>query len=298
MAKNELVSVIVATKNEERNIENCLKSIKEQSYPKIEIIVVDNNSSDKTKEIAKKYGAAVFNMGPERSTQRNFGMIKKAKGKYAIFLDADMIISPSLIENCIKLIEKNKYAALHVPEIVLGKKYFSKVRRFERRFYNGTVVDGARFFVRKIFIKSGGFDENLSGPEDWDIDKKIKKFGIIGFLQEKEALSSSWKMREFIASEGIRPEKEGCVIYHNESEFDLRKYLDKKSYYTENFDVYITKWGKSDEDIKKQFGIYYRFFGVFAENGKWRKLIRHPLLAGGMYFLRILVGINFLRREK
>ncbi|MEK6893125.1 MAG: glycosyltransferase [Nanoarchaeota archaeon] len=297
MANNELVSVIITTKNEERNIKNCLKSIKEQSYPKIEIIVVDNNSDDKTKEIAKKLGAAVFNKGPERSAQRNFGMIKKAKGKYAIFLDADMIISPSLIKNCVKLIEKNKYAALHIPEIVLGRGYFSKVRRFERRFYNGTVIDGARFFIRKIFTKTRGFDENLRGPEDWDIDKKIKKFGIIGFLQEKEKLLSDWKMKEFIAYNGIKPEREGCVIYHNESEFNLKKYLEKKACYAEDFDSYIEKWGETDEDIKKQFSIYYRFFGVFAENGKWKKLIRRPLLAVGMYFLRILVGINFLRRK-
>ncbi|MFH0876438.1 MAG: glycosyltransferase [archaeon] len=48
------VSVIVTTKNEERNIARCLVSVKNQSYPNIEIIVVDNNSSDKTKEIAKR----------------------------------------------------------------------------------------------------------------------------------------------------------------------------------------------------------------------------------------------------
>jgi len=52
-----IVSVIITTKNEEKNIENCLRSIKNQNYPreKIEIIVVDNNSLDKTKEIALKY---------------------------------------------------------------------------------------------------------------------------------------------------------------------------------------------------------------------------------------------------
>ncbi len=55
MKKNPLVSVTITTKNEEKNIENCLKSILEQSYKNIEIIVVDNNSTDKTKEIALKY---------------------------------------------------------------------------------------------------------------------------------------------------------------------------------------------------------------------------------------------------
>jgi glycosyltransferase involved in cell wall biosynthesis len=57
-----IVSVIITTKNEEKNIGNCLKSIKEQDYPQnlIEIIVVDNNSTDKTKDIALTYTDQVF----------------------------------------------------------------------------------------------------------------------------------------------------------------------------------------------------------------------------------------------
>ncbi|MBA7695274.1 Poly(ribitol-phosphate) beta-N-acetylglucosaminyltransferase TarS [subsurface metagenome] len=79
------VSVIITTKNEEKNIENCLKSIKSQTYPqeKIEIVIVDNNSTDSTVKIAKKFTDKVYNKGPERSVQRNFG-IEKASGKYIL----------------------------------------------------------------------------------------------------------------------------------------------------------------------------------------------------------------------
>ena len=62
---NPLVSVIVPTKNSSKTLEACLRSIKEQSYKNIEIIVVDNNSIDDTKESAKKYTDKVFNFGPE-----------------------------------------------------------------------------------------------------------------------------------------------------------------------------------------------------------------------------------------
>lgn len=48
------VSIVITTKNEEKNIDNCLKSILNQSYKNIEIIVVDNYSTNKTKEIVKK----------------------------------------------------------------------------------------------------------------------------------------------------------------------------------------------------------------------------------------------------
>src|SRR5665811_1228312 len=109
-----MVSVIITTKNEERNIENCLKSIKEQSYSNIEIIVVDNYSSDKTKEIARRYTDKVYDKGPERSAQRNYGMIDKSSGEYVMFVDADMVSSRDLIGDCVEFIERGKYVALHI----------------------------------------------------------------------------------------------------------------------------------------------------------------------------------------
>jgi glycosyltransferase involved in cell wall biosynthesis len=305
-----LVSVIVTTKNEERNIETCLKSVTLQTYKKIEIIVVDNFSTDKTREIALKYTDKVYSKGPERSAQRNFGMIDIAKGKYVMFVDADMILSPCLVESCVKEMEEDYQSsnlqplisnlkpmtvALHIPEIVLGKKYFSKVRRFERSFYNGTVIDGARFFLKEAFIKVGGFDEGMSGPEDWDIDKKIKQIGKIGLLDNVgvDCNPPNWELYGFIKERGVNPKDYGTVIYHNEDEFNIKKYLQKKTYYAGSFNTYINKWGQNDPEIRKQFGAFYRFFWVFFENGKWKKLISHPFLTLGMYYLRFMLGIKF-----
>ena len=297
-----LVSVVISTKNEEKNIENCLKSIVFQTYPKenIEIIVVDNSSTDKTKEISQKYTEKVFNKGPERSAQRNFGMLEKSSGEYLIFLDADMILSPDVIETCVKKMEsEGSLAGIYISEVVLGKSYFSKVRRFERSFYDGTVIDGARFIKKSAFEKIRGFDEDLYAAEDWDLDKRLKKIGNLEVLENKESVDlSKWEFRNFILERGVNPENFGSVIYHNESEFDLKKYISKKRYYSKNFDKYIKKWGKYDKDIKKQFGFWYRFFDVFIENGKWRKLVGNLHLVLGMYFLRFLVGLSFIIKSK
>lgn len=296
-----LVSITITTKNEAKNIENCLKSIKEQTYENIEIIVVDNKSEDNTEEIARAYTYEVYDKGPERSAQRNYGMINKSKGEYVMFVDADMIFSPTLIESCVELIEESDYLALHIPEIVLGKKFFSRVRRFERSFYNGTVIDGARFFKKDAFAKVKGFDEAMSGPEDWDIDKKIKQIGKIGIIPNtkiSQSRTGRWGLENLIKEKGGDSNISGAVIYHNEAEFDLKKYLDKKGYYAKSFDNYIKKWGQNDPDIKKQLGFYYRFLGVFVENGKWTKLLVHPFLTLGMYYLRFLVGLKFIQRKK
>lgn len=292
-----LVSLVITTKNEEKNVPNVMKSIKSQSYSNIETILVDNGSEDKTKELARKLGAKVFNKGPERSAQRNFGMIEKSSGKYVMFIDCDMILSPNLIENCVAMMENGKYVALHIPEIVLGSRFWSRVRRFERTFYDGTVIDGARFFRKDKFVKAGGFDETMSGPEDWDIDKKMKKLGRIGLLKSNDD-TVKWSMKKFVQARGINPDKLESAIYHNEAEFNLKKYLDKKGYYATSFDGYIQKWGENDSDIKKQLGLKYRFFGVFLENGKWVRLLAHPILTFGMLYLRFMVGMKFLVRKR
>lgn len=300
---NKQVSVVITTKNEEHNIRNCLESIKHQTWRNVEILVVDNASDDKTKEIAKEYTNFVFDKGPERSSQRNFGMIEQANGEYVIYVDADMLLSPILLEQCVNFIENNSdTVALHISEIVLGKRYLSRVRRFERSFYDGTVIDGARFFKRDTFARVGGFDEILfrtGSGEDWDIDKSIKKYGKVKLLQNINGLRSpsTWPLAQFIENRGVEYNQFFSGIYHNESEFCLKKYLRKKLYYSQGFDGYIKKWGRGDSDIKQQFGLYYRYFGVFIEHGKWKKLLSNPNLTIGMYFLRFCVGVVYLSRK-
>lgn len=278
------VSVIITTKNEERHIENCLRAVKAQNFSQgdIEIIVVDNKSTDRTKEISLKYTNNVFDFGPERSAQRNFG-VDKAKGKYILYLDADMIISADVIDQCVQKCETAGTAGLYISEKIVNasaadqgmssftlekQSFWIKVRNFERSFYDGTVIDCVRFVKRDIFLAVKGFDENLTGPEDWDFDRKIRAKGEVSLISS--------------------------VLYHNEGGFALGKYLNKKRYYSNTFGKYMDKWGKDDAVVKKQLGFFYRFIGVFIESGKWTRLMSHPLLTLSMYFLRFLVGFNYL----
>lgn len=268
------VSIIVPTMNEERNITDCLRSVKDQDFSgQMEIILVDNGSWDRTKEIAAKYTDLVYNFGTERSAQRNFGA-KKSKGDWLLFLDADMRLSNGVIEECVEKVKesKNIIIGLHVPEKIIGKGYFAKIRNFERSFYDATAIDAPRFISKMAFEKIGGFDENLYACEDWDLAKRLKKEGNFGIITSP--------------------------LFHNEKAVTLKKYLQKKKYYGKNFDKYFQKWGKNDPDIKKQFGFYYRFLGVFLENGKWKRFISRPDLAIGVWLLKFMVGLNYLFSRK
>ncbi len=264
-------SIVITTKNEEANIRACLESIKKQTRlaDKIEIIVVDNNSTDATKEIAGIYTDKIYNFGSERSAQRNFG-VRQANGKYVLYLDADMALSENVVSECVDKCERGGYIALYIPERIIGRGFWIKVRDFERSFYNATAIDCVRFVRKDKFLEINGFDENLTGPEDWDFDRRIREVGEVNIINSP--------------------------IYHNEEKFNLKKYLCKKSYYAQWFDKYIQKWGKDDIVVKKQLGFCYRYFGVFLEDGKWKVLYWHPLLTCAMYSLRITLGLHFWLR--
>ena len=266
-----LVSVIVTTKNEELNIAACLESVAQQSMPLLEMIVVDNFSEDKTVQIARQFGAKVFQLGPERSAQRNYG-VEQAQGKYILYLDADMRLSQKVIEECVNCCEADAgVSGIYIPEIIVGEGFWIKVRRFERSFYDGTVIDAVRFVPRATFQKVGGFDIHFTGPEDWDFDKKIRGLGKTVIVD--------------------------AYLEHDEGDFNLQHYLNKKNYYSKGFDIYAKNWGKDDPDIRKQLSPWYRFVGVFVEHGKFIKLMEHPILSLGMYYLRFRVGILYLMRK-
>ncbi len=275
------VSAIVATRNEALNIENCLKSLREQVDIRVEIIVVDNNSSDGTRKIAANFSDRVFNLADEidltgvtnfRGAQVNFG-VACATGSIIFFPDADMTFDQGLLFECAKTLEE--IDALYIPEVVCGLGYFGKIRAFEREFYNATCIDALRVVKKDLFEKVGGFDVNniVFGPDDWDLTKKIRGLGIKTGLTKNR-------------------------IFHHEEYLTLLTYIEKKAKYTPTLDGYITKWGKDDPDIRKQFGLWYRYFGVFLENGKYKRLLSRPMLSIGMYSLRVLVGLRYIIRRR
>lgn len=265
-----MVSIVITTKNAEEFIADCIKSIINSNYiakgGKIEIIVVDNHSTDKTVEIANSLGAKTFIKGPERSAQRNYG-VEKSDGGIIGVLDTDMTLSENVISECVEIFEHNeKIKALYIPEKIFGNGFFNKVRNFERSFYNATAIDGVRFFRKEDFLKIGGYDISLNGTEDWDLDRRIKNIGEVSIIKSP--------------------------LFHHENH-TLKKYIIKKSYYASNFDNYFKKW-EFDDITKKQFGLYYRYIGAFVEKGKWKKLLRHPILAFSMYFLLFLKGLVYI----
>jgi len=262
----ERLSVVIPTKNEAANIGNCLAAF--SSFRDcVETIVVDNSSPDRTREIAAEMGARVFTQGPERCAQRNRGW-REASCDWVLFLDADMTLPEATLAEIDEKIVSGTADAYFIPEVRDGVGLRAKARNFERGFYDGTCVDGLRLIKREWLERIGGYDENLVACEDWDLDRRLIAAGA-----KTEVLKHN--------------------LVHHEALVPLKKLLSKKAYYSGSVGRYRAKWNE-DAVIKKQFGFGYRYFGVFVENGKWRRLLRHPVLAFVMMFERVLVGFVYI----
>ncbi len=177
-AEDLSVSIVVPTKNSMRTIRQCLKATRDQSYPCF-IVVVDNFSTDETASIAREYADRVIAAGPERSAQRNIGagaFLTDVVG----FIDSDMVLSRSVVEEVVQNIRVG-HVAVVVPEWTSGNGYWARVRAYERSLYAGAAQnEAARFFATEAFEQAGGFDLNLTGPEDWDLDIRVRLIGTVG----------------------------------------------------------------------------------------------------------------------
>lgn len=258
--RKPLVSIIIPAFNEEKVIGRLLHSIKLQSYENTETIVVDDGSSDNTVRIAKEFKVRVFvRKHAERSVQRNFGAAK-ANGEYLFFLDADMQLSRNVVKECVELAENNKIGALVIPEVSVATNFWERVKAFERSFYNlegDVVTDAARFFRKTAFDKAGGYDETITGPEDWDLPDTVRSLGYkIG--RTKSTINHYERIK---------------------SPFSIAR---KKYYYAL----------KSPKYIKKQrlptFGPKTVYFLRPVFYRKWRRLAANPILTFGMLIMLTL----------
>ena len=262
------LSVVVPTRNEIGNIADCLACFRDAAgRGDVETIVVDNASPDGTAAAARAAGARVFGQGPERCAQRNRG-VREALAPWVLFVDADMRVPPETLDEILGRIAEDRVDALYVREVRTGSGFRTRARNFERSFYDATCIDGLRVFRKSLLEKAGGFDEALFACEDWDLDRRVLALGA------RTALTDG-------------------ALLHDERRLSLGRLLRKKRYYAGSFDAYRRKWDE-DETIKRQFGFRYRFFGVFLERGKWRRVLRHPLLFAGVMAERIAVGAVFL----
>lgn len=191
------VSTIIPAYNCEDYIKETVESVLAQTYKDIEIIVVDDGSTDRTGEILKDFGSKVEyirqskNTGP--SAARNKG-IERARGKYIAFLDHDDVWTPNKIEEQIKLLESNKDLALaysncynvNQSDLAIGTLFdIARPHRgfvFENLLLDNFIPTSSVVVRKEILNEVGGFNERFLISQDFDLYLRIAQRYEIDFV--------------------------------------------------------------------------------------------------------------------
>ena len=182
------MSFVIPSRNEEANIEKCLRGIMAVDYPEdmYEIIVADGHSQDKTAELAEKLGVRVImNDKIIQSAGRNLGA-RNSKGELIAFVDADIILGPEWLRKAIVHFSDPTVAAVgNLPGIPDDSNWIEKVwflyansRYSDNRAVSvNWLASGNIIFAKDVFNDIGGFDESIKYTEDVAIGLKAKEKG-------------------------------------------------------------------------------------------------------------------------
>lgn len=176
---NHTVSIIIPCYNYAIYLSTAINSALSQSYDNIEVIVINDGSTDNTEEIAKSFGDKIKYISQHNqgvSIARN-NAISSATGKYIICLDADDVLKHNAVENLIRCSKNHIYELISGKVEITGLSYSIVSPRsstLSEIIHQNTFVQSS-MFTKKAWQDAGGYDSNIPGSEDWEFWIRLVK---------------------------------------------------------------------------------------------------------------------------
>jgi glycosyltransferase involved in cell wall biosynthesis len=277
-AVTPLVSVVVPTYNSDKTIGQCLRSIATQTHSRVETLVIDDYSRDRTAQISREFNAKVLLLEGERSEAKNYGA-RIAKGDFLLFVDSDMVLESRVIEECVDICVQQGLDAVVVPEKFISHGSLGDWRKTEKTLLsssNGS-MEIPRFYKRSAFLKIKGYDERLVCGEDFDL---FRRFNPLGYATGRI----------------------GSSILHLEGSPSLYGILSKAYYYGKTLPVLIRKSPSST--VERYAGIRLASIenagASFRSVGSLLGFASMKLLESGAYFLGIFTQLasRFIEKRR
>ncbi len=246
-----LVSVVIPCYNVEKYVAQCLQSLLNQTHKDLQIICVNNNSSDNTLSVLTRLATEHSSLitlveEPQKGAPyaRNRGL-QEVKGEYVQFLDADDLLEPEKIAHQIKLINENNFPAIiaadYYRQAVDGSKKLYKVKNQDfwlALLYTQLGITSANLFKTIVVKKVDGFDITLKSSQEYALMFNMMCKGAV-VLHDHRPLTI------------IRDRAEGAISQQNAGE-NMERYL--------NLRIAIVEHLKSINTIEKMQPYYQALF--------------------------------------
>ena len=257
----ELVSVTIPTYNSEKTLEQSLKSVKEQTYKNIEIIIIDSYSKDKTLDIAKKFKARIV-MCKGKLLEARIAGAKASKGRYVLLLDSDQILERTVIERAVG--KMRRYDSLWFFE-----------RAYNRRNWLPSLYDADRMLVQTYWKP----DDDIVLPRFFRRDLLIKAYNkipkkYINICAAQDHIITWHEFKNLTKRNGMVEN----AVEHMEPDSLIAIF--KKQW----------RWGKTTKDFYKT-GLYREL--ITKKDGFRKFKIKHLKWSIKSLILRILRGIPY-----
>lgn len=271
----ELVSVVIPVYNVEKYLGECIESVEKQEYKNIEVIIIDDGSTDASLKIANKYKEKYTNIKVYTkknggiSSARNYGL-KYANGKYIYFMDSDDIADKKIVEKLVNSIEKNNSDLA-----CCGYSYFYKDRKEVADFPDNEILtsneakkcilvkDSMKGVVwNKLFKKSLIEKYNLFFNEEINIGEDVEF--VMLYLNEIKKVSLVCESLYY-----YRMRKSSLLNYQNENDLTIFDVINKitgidKNLYNEIIDYYAL--------------MYFKYYRLLKKTGKIKEVKKLSLI--------------------
>lgn len=172
---NPLISVVIPVYNHAKRIENSLRSLHRQSYRPLEVIIVDDGSTDNLPEVIHKVQSSEWGKSLQikfiqqenkgAGAARNLGL-KDATGQLVIFWDADTVGKPKMLEMMFDILQHHPKASYAYSQFRFGWKKIRCGAFVPEKLKKANYIDTTSLIRREAVYP---FDENLKRFQDWDL---------------------------------------------------------------------------------------------------------------------------------
>lgn len=271
------VSVIIPTYNRDRFIGDAVQSVLNQTFRDFEVIVIDDGSTDQTREMVQAFSSEklryIYQPNQGRSNARNHAL-RLTNGRYIAFLDSDDLYLPDKLALQVEHMDSHpKIGMIYTSAYCIDENGLLKKEKYEATV-SGCIYEDIAFFVpvtitlptvmvrREVLDKVGGFDEAMARFEDTDMWRRISKHYQINALHERTCL--------------LRTHTDNALAAQHPGQISGA------------LDYYVKKIGEEDTDVgiiirRKGIARLYGYYGAaMMRNHAWRK-IGYSFLIKGIY---------------